>query len=59
MTEADKCACAERELQMRQRVYPRWVQIGKMSAEKARYEIECMRAIVEDYRKIAYGESLF
>jgi hypothetical protein len=31
ITAADKLACAERELKMRKRVYPRWVAEGRMS----------------------------
>jgi hypothetical protein len=58
MTETDKLNCAERELKMRQRVYPHWVDAGKMSSQKAAYELECMAAIVEDYRKIVRGERL-
>lgn len=39
-------ACAMRELRLRQNVYPRWVEGGRMTAEKAAYEIECIEAIV-------------
>jgi len=38
-------ACAERELAMRQRAYPRWVADGRMTAEKMAYEIAAMAAI--------------
>ena len=38
-------ACAQREYNMRKRVYPRWVEAGKMTAEKAKHEIECMESI--------------
>lgn len=37
--------CAERELGLRQMVYPRKVATGKMSLVKARHKIECMRII--------------
>jgi len=47
---AAKLACIEREIKMRERVYPRWVAAGKMSQEKADLELEVMRAIAEDYR---------
>jgi len=47
---AAKLACVEREIKMRERVYPRWVAAGKMSQEKADLELEVMRAIAEDYR---------
>jgi signal recognition particle subunit SEC65 len=38
-------ACAERELAMRERVYPRWVESGKMTADKAEKETQCMKHI--------------
>ena len=58
MTEIEKLHCVERELKMRQRVYPRWVQIGRMSSAQAEHELACMAAIVEDYDKIVHGERL-
>lgn len=48
-TDADKEACAERELAMRRRVYPRWVSAGKMSRAEADREIALMDAIAEEY----------
>jgi hypothetical protein len=45
----DKLACAQRELEMRQRVYPRQVASGKLTQTKADREIAVMRAIVQDY----------
>jgi hypothetical protein len=49
-TYKDKLACAERELSMRKRAYPRWVAAGKMKAEDASRQIDLMQAIVDDYR---------
>lgn len=49
ITNADKLACAKREVAMRKKVYPRWVQSGKMTAEKAKREIAIMEAIARDY----------
>jgi hypothetical protein len=46
---ADKLACVQRELALRQRVYVKWVFDGRMSAGKAAHEIACMEAIVQDY----------
>jgi hypothetical protein len=46
---ADKCDCARRELALRIRVYPGWVERKKMRASTAEYEIAVMTAIVEDY----------
>lgn len=54
ITDADKLRCAERELRLRLRNYPRWVAIQRLTQEQARHEIDCMAAIVEDYRKLAH-----
>jgi hypothetical protein len=40
-------ACAARELGMRNAVYPRWIDSGKMTAKKAAEEIAAMEGIVE------------
>lgn len=48
-TRDEKRKAAERELGLRQRVYPRWVEAGKMSQAKAEREIAIMREIAEDY----------
>ena len=58
ITNADKLACAERELKMRQRVYPRWVEQDRMSAGKAAHEIACMQAIVNHFLVIVEKERL-
>ena len=41
----DMIKCVEREIGMRQRVYPRWVEQHKMSQEKADLEIRTMTAV--------------
>jgi hypothetical protein len=56
ITTEDKLACAEREVKMRERVYPRWVELKKMSLGKATHEIEAMKAIVADYQKLLAKE---
>ncbi len=50
-TDEEKMICAEREVRMRKRVYPHYIDSGKMDADKARKEIGIMEAIAEDYRK--------
>ena len=47
ITIEDMIKCVEREIGMRQRVYPRWVESKKMSQEKADYEIKCMTAVLD------------
>lgn len=41
---------AEREIRFRERVYPRLVEQGKMTQEKADRELACMRAIAQTLR---------
>lgn len=50
INDADKLACIEREIKMRLQVYPRWIEKGRMTREKADHEIAVMQAIAEDYR---------
>jgi hypothetical protein len=49
ITREDKIACIKREIEMRHKVYPRWISSGKMTMEKASREIEVMQQILEDY----------
>ena len=46
----DKLACIEREIKMRERVYPRWVADGRMTAEKAEHELAVMKEVWSDYK---------
>lgn len=39
----------EREVQMRKRLYPRWVREGRMTAEQADRAIGIMEAVAADY----------
>lgn len=54
----DQLRCAERELKMRQRAYPRWIAANRMTASQAASETRAMEAIVETLRKLAEGERL-
>ena len=53
ITNSDKEACVRRELSYRRRLYPRWVDAGRIQQEDAAREIEIMEAIAEDYAKCA------
>jgi len=55
---ADQVACVERELTMRRRVYPRWVDAGKMTKAKADAEIRTMTAVLETLRGLEQRERL-
>lgn len=52
MTIDEQIACAKRELAMRQRVYPSFVDRKKMTPDKAGHEIEAMRAIIKTLETI-------
>lgn len=45
-TAADLVACVTREIKMRERVYPTWVQRGRMTSPKALAEIATMKAVL-------------
>lgn len=49
-------AIAEREVRMRERVYPRWVAGGKMKPEKAEREIAGMKRIAEILKGLKKGK---
>ena len=49
VTEADKVACLRREIEMRERVYPRRIADGKMTISKAEWEVRVMKEILRDY----------
>jgi hypothetical protein len=51
-------ACIERELKMRRRVYPRLVERGKMSQDKASEEILLIEAVIRTLRQLAETEKL-
>jgi hypothetical protein len=55
---ADQLACAERELKLRHRVYPRWVEQGRMSRQLADRELLAMQAIVATLKELAEKERL-
>ncbi len=44
--------CVERELNMRKTLYPRWVESGKMSQQKAKREIDAMQATLETLKTL-------
>ena len=44
---ADPIACVRREIALRRAVYPRWVEIGRITQAKAAHEVACMEAVLE------------
>lgn len=53
-----KIACLDREIGMRRRVYPRFVQVKKMTKEAADEEIAVLEAILVDYTEGAADEAI-
>lgn len=49
----EQIACVRREISMRERVYPRWVDAGKMTDAKASHELEVMRAVLVTLEELA------
>lgn len=43
--------CIKREIAIRKRVYPRWIDQEKMNIEDAKNEIETMEAVLETLSK--------
>lgn len=50
--------CARRELNMRRRVYPRWIEQRRITPEKAEAEIAMMEAIETHFDALASRERL-
>ena len=48
--------CAKREVAMRRRVYPRWVEADRMTQVKSAQEISAMEAIVETLARLRAAE---
>ena len=56
LTLEGQIACVEREIKMRVRVYPRWVEANRMTQEKASQEIESMRAVLITLQEVQRGD---
>ena len=55
---ADQIKCVDREIGMRLRVYPRWVQSGRMKQDEADREIARMEAVLATLHRLAEKERL-
>lgn len=53
---AEQIASVDREIRMRERVYPRWIEQRRMMAKTAEHEIACMRAVLATLRRVAVEE---
>ena len=54
----EQIACAHREIGMRKRVYPRWVENKRMTQAKADAEIAAMEAIKATLETVAQSQRL-
>lgn len=54
----EQIACVERELRQRARVYPRLIESGRMTKQKADEETRRMEAVLATLQKVAEGERL-
>lgn len=50
---AAQIACVKREIAMRRRVYPRWIETGRMTASAVQREIATMWAVLATLEKVA------
>lgn len=53
---ADQIASVEREIAMRERVYPRWVQSERMTQRQADRELLAMRAVLATLLRAATAD---
>lgn len=49
----EQIACVKREIGMRERLYPRWVVMRKMSQAKADEELDAMKAALGTLERIS------
>lgn len=52
----DQISCIEREIRMRERVYPRWVLQGKLTQTNAKQELERMCAVRDTLTRMSLVE---
>lgn len=51
----EQIRCVAREIDLRRRVYPRWIEQGRLKPDKAEREIECMVAVLKTLQKASDG----
>jgi predicted DNA-binding protein len=55
-TTSQKLAALRRELELRIRLYPKRVSERKLTRDKAEYEVNIIRAMIDDYEDKSYGD---
>lgn len=51
--------CVSREINMRERVYPRWIMNGRLTQRKADQEIAMMKAVLQILIEKSHEQDLF
>lgn len=54
----EQIACIAREIQLRGKVYARWIEEKRMTREKAEHEFRCMQAVRDTLVVIRDGNKL-
>ena len=54
----EQIKCVKREIGLRQRVYPRQIEAGRMSNAKATDELKRMQAVLKTLEQVEKGERL-
>lgn len=49
----EQIICVEREIRLRERVYPMWIEQGRMKLDRAEREIEVMKAVARTLHSVA------
>lgn len=57
VTVATKLAELNRELGFRRRLYPKWVESGRLSAERADAQLRVLEAVLADYQVSAWPQT--
>lgn len=57
-TTQEKIQCLEHELASRRQIYRNRVETGRMNAAKAFQYLDCLKEIIEEYRKLEQQERL-
>ena len=52
----EQIASVEREIKMRERVYPRWVEAKRMTQAKADHELEAMKCVLVTLHNLSQGD---
>lgn len=58
ITVKEQIDCVNREISFRKRLYPRWIESGKMSPGKAEYEIKVMESIKDSLMLMPHDQAL-